>query len=495
MFNRTAEYLAHGARTFGPLAKLHPEQRQRLEKSSKKVGKVLGEMPLIDIIPASPRVVDGIVSEVKQSKKNEKSKKKAPPAPILRYKLAPFRRKSTRRVSGAAVCVSTRSRARKPVPNLDLEEHGWRIEADSLSPSRMSQARTPQGAIFLSPLSPLSPFSPIETSDMRQQRYYGLRQLARVSRAFRDTIVEELPSMAQVTEQVDNVNSYLDLYRIASARRRDPEADVASMNLDTAYTAYTDVTDVNEAYTAYTMHTPVSTRHARRRSSSLSRIQHRSMSSNASASPIARTSFIVPHSASVCSFQDQPARYTLVINVPSPRTPALLIPFTASTAHSARMSMSQSYTVVLSVPRDLKRDTLPETPADEDSPLQKQQKEARARAAILTAMMQSQPTTLALEDAAVPFAPRTPGPRAPYWMRQSYHVSAHGYVRRTHSYSRRSGMRVPPTPKTVRRERRQGWGGEWKAGKLAAAVEGLKEIKTPAPPVPEKDLGPVVVIR
>ncbi|TBU47869.1 hypothetical protein BD309DRAFT_951011 [Dichomitus squalens] len=53
---------------------------------------------------------------------------------------------------------------------------------------------------------------------------------------------------------------------------------------------------------------------------SIRHIEHRCMSSNASASPVARTTFIVPHSASVCWSQDQPARYTFVIYVPSPRT-------------------------------------------------------------------------------------------------------------------------------------------------------------------------------
>ena len=41
---------------------------------------------------------------------------------------------------------------------------------------------------------------------------------------------------------------------------------------------------------------------------------------------------------------------------------------------------------------------------------------------------------------------------------------------------------MPPTPRTMRRERRQGW-VEWQQGKLATAVEGLKEIKTPTPVV------------
>ena len=40
----------------------------------------------------------------------------------------------------------------------------------------------------------------------------------------------------------------------------------------------------------------------------------------------------------------------------------------------------------------------------------------------------------------------------------------------------------------MRRERRQGWGGEWRQGGMGRAVEGLKEIKTPVPRVPEKDV-------
>ena len=93
---------------------------------------------------------------------------------------------------------------------------------------------------FLSPLSPLSPFSPIETSDMREERYHGLRRLARVSRAFRDTIVEELPSLVQTAQQVDNVNSYLDLYRIATrSRRMSRDSDV--------YTACSVVTNIRSA--------------------------------------------------------------------------------------------------------------------------------------------------------------------------------------------------------------------------------------------------------
>ncbi|TBU56468.1 hypothetical protein BD310DRAFT_931488 [Dichomitus squalens] len=53
----------------------------------------------------------------------------------------------------------------------------------------------------------------------------------------------------------------------------------------------------------------------------------------------------------------------------------MLIHLTASPTRSAYMSMSQSYTVGHSVRRDLKGDTLPETPADDS--WQMLQKEAK----------------------------------------------------------------------------------------------------------------------
>ncbi|RDX49478.1 hypothetical protein OH76DRAFT_1403715 [Lentinus brumalis] len=320
-------------------------------------------------------------------------------------------------------------------------------------------------------MSPLSPFSPIETSDMREERYHGLRRLARVSRAFRDTIVEEIPSFAQSAQHVDNVNSYLDLYRFATkSRRMSRESDV--------YTACSVVTSRQSVYTACSVK-------SRRRSSSLSYVQRRSFQTAGSITPTARTSYVVPHSASVCSTTDRPSRYTLMINVPSPNTPNVLI---ESRSAASGLSWRMSYTLVLNMPTKRSVD-LPETPADEDAPLQMQQKEARARAAILTAMQPLDPE-LPQPDLSpttpLPSAMKARTPRVPYWVRGSYRVSAHGYVRRTHSYSRRSNVRVSTTPRTIRRERRQGWGGEWKHGKMATVVEGLKEIKTPAPPVPEK---------
>ena len=342
-------------------------------------------------------------------------------------------------------------------------------------------------------MSPLSPFSPIETTDMREERYHGLRRLARVSRAFRETIVEELSSIAQTVEQVDNVNSYLDLYRIATRSKR------LTRDSD-AYTAYSPCIEPDSAYTACSFT-------SRRRSHSFSDVQRRSMHTLRSATPIARTSFIVPHSvtpsartsfivphsATVCSEADRPSHYSILVDVPTPVRNAIVAE--PRTAVSRRMS-SMSYTLVLNVPPKPSA-SFPETPADEDSPLQQQQKAARARAAILAAMQPLQiPLNPELPQPDV--SPVTPlptslptsqakTPRVPYWVRSSYRVSAHGYVRRTHSYSRRSGMRAPPTPRTIRRERRQGWGGQWTQGKIATVVQGLKEIQTPAPPVPPKD--------
>lgn len=335
-------------------------------------------------------------------------------------------------------------------------------------------------------MSPLSPFSPIETTDMRQDRYYGLRRLASVSRAFRETIVDELPSIAQTVEDADNVNTYLDLYRIATKSKR------LTRDSD-AYTAYSPCVDPQSAYTACSLS-------SRRRSVSFSHMQRRSIYTARSATPTARTSFIVPHSvtpsartsfivpysATVCSAADRPEHYSVLIDIPTPVRNAIVEPRTAA---SRRMS-SMSYTLVLNVPPK-RSGGFPETPADEDSPLQQQQKAARSRAAILAAIRPLEMAELAQPDGTpspLPTSqPKTPGAHAPYWVRSSYRVSAHDYVRRTHSYSRRSGLRVPPTPRTIRKERRQGWGGQWTQGKIATAVEGLKEIQTPAPRVPEKD--------
>ena len=133
MFNRTAEYIAHGARSLVPLARLQPEQRRRVEKSSAKISKVLGEMPIVDII-SSPRAADGAMSEAqetKQGKKGGKSKKKGSSPPILRLKLTPLRRKSTRLVPRTPRSVDKRAsrRSLKPVP---VVEPVSRLEVESL---------------------------------------------------------------------------------------------------------------------------------------------------------------------------------------------------------------------------------------------------------------------------------------------------------------------------------------------------------------------------
>ena len=501
MFNRTAEYITHGARSIGPLAKLQPEQRRRVEKSSEKIGRVLGEMPIIDIIPLSPRAVDGIASgvgELKQGKKGGKWKKKAFSPPVLRLKLTPLRRKSTwlgprtpRTPRTPRADARPSRRSVKPVPDFDLAEPMSYVDLIPRPAVRMSQARyvanifavtgwvgeramccsAQQDVLFLSPLPPVSPFSPIETAVALEQQYQTLRHLAC---GLPDTAAEKLPSVSEAIEPAKNVSSYLDLYRVANQSVREIDAASTVTDLATAYTAYTDATNPDDAYTAFIACTPVSARHHRRRSSSFSCAPRRpSALSNGTASPVPRSSFVVPHSASVYSFKDQPGRYTLVIKVPSPLTPSTLVPFPTNTANSS--FTSRVCTFVLDTPR-ARRDTL-ETPGDDSCPLQKQQREARVRA-VLEAMDKS------VGPASTPSVPQTPArtPRGPYWVRQSYRISGQGSVRR-----RKSSARVPPTPRTVRRERRQGWGGEWRAGKMGAAVDGLREIKTPAPPVPPKE--------
>ena len=344
-----------------------------------------------------------------------------------------------------------------------------------------------EDALFLSPLPPISPFSPMATAAALEQQYQELRQLACASQAMYNTSPEEIPPTVGALQRVKTVGSYLDLYRVANQSVREADGTSAIPDPNAAYAAYTDASNPDDAYTAYIACTPMSPHHRRRRSASFTHAPRPSVLSN-DATPIPRSSFIVPHSASVYSFKDQPGRYTLVIKVPSPLSPTALAPFTStSTANTGRLSRSRTF--VLDTAKPTRSDILLETPGDESCPLQRQQREARARA-VLEALAES------AAPSSIPPAPQTPArtPHGPYWVRQSYRISGQGSVRR-----RKSSVRVPPTPRTVRREKRQGWGGEWKAGKMEAVVEGLKDIKTPAPrvarrltdqevpPVPVKD--------
>ncbi|PIL26988.1 hypothetical protein GSI_10127 [Ganoderma sinense ZZ0214-1] len=469
MFNRTAEYLAHGARSLGPLARLQPEQRRRVEKSSEKISKVLGERPIVDITSSSGGP-DGITSEAKQGKKGGKSKKKGSSPPILRLKVTPLRRKSSLlvpRTPRTPRAADTRANRRplKPVP--ESVEPAVTYVPRFLPPGsrpavRISDTSTLQDALFLSPLTPLSLFSPIATAAALEQQYQEVRQLAFAYHALYNS-PKEVPPVVEATERVKNVGSYLDLYRVANRGVRDVDAD-----LNTAYAACMDATNPDDAYAAYVACPPLSPKHHRRRSSSFSHGPRSGVLSN-DGTPIPRSSYIVPHSASAYSFKDQPGRYSLVIQIPSPLSPTALISFTSSAANSSHLSRSR--TLVLDTSKRIRRGTLSETSGDESCPLQKQQREARARA-VFAAMGES------AAPASTPPVPQTPArtPHGPYWVRQSYRTSGQGSIRR-----RKSSTRVPPTPCTVRRERRQGWGGEWKAGKMGAVVEGLKDIKTPLP--------------
>lgn len=132
MFSRTAEKASSGTRSIKPVfKKLQPQQRLKLEKSSKKVGQILGEMPVIDIVPASPTLkayTDKPLPEIqsplekrgKKAGKGGKAKAKSPPAPVLRYKLTPEPASAPRPATPNAVATLQvpGARPRKAVPYL-----------------------------------------------------------------------------------------------------------------------------------------------------------------------------------------------------------------------------------------------------------------------------------------------------------------------------------------------------------------------------------------
>ncbi|KAI0643978.1 hypothetical protein C8Q79DRAFT_927848 [Trametes meyenii] len=425
MFNRTADYFAHGSRSLSPaLQRLDPEQRLRLAKSSQKIGKLLGEMPVVDVVPSTPANANAVFMDQAhgtnsplERKKAVKSKRKAPPVPVLRYKLP-----STRPVSIVTEGSGKPTpRPRKAIPNsLDLVSSAMRVEN---TVSRYGYLETPITPDYLSPLTPISPLSPIVSSELHKRKLQSLRRLARTSRAFRGNATAEVapPSLGQASEDMGNVKTYPDLYRMSTRQPR--RSALVS---------------------------------GRRRSCSVGEPQRQSIADVLSvSSPDARTSYIVPLSASL-------APYVVALGSPA-LSPAITSP-----------------------------------PAMDDSPLQQQQSVAQAKAAILgTDAQRMESFRRGFRIHALPATPSTPlrafasikSPKAPYWVRSAYRPrdSTHGSIRR--SQSRRGASRPPPTPRTMRRERRQGWGGEWKRGKMGAAVEKLKEVETKvAEPVVESAL-------
>ncbi|KAI0828481.1 hypothetical protein BC628DRAFT_1337653 [Trametes gibbosa] len=479
-YNRAAaDYLLHGPRSFSPaLQNLDPEQRLRLAKSSQKIGKMLGQMPTIDVMPASPGA-DSLASttmsfEVRPltiRKKGGKSKRKLPPppAPVMRYRLPP--------VNTWNILVEDEEEVdpapRRPIPAaLNLDSPGTTVAKNRQSVFPYGYMnRTPLTPEYLSPLTPISPLSPIKTPDIHEHRMQTLRRLARMSRAFRDTIVEELavpPANAAATPEVHNVKTYLDLYRMSVCPRRRSHMPPAG----------------------------------RRRSRSVGgELQRRSVLSVYSAGT--RTSFVVPPSPSTGRHGER-GSYIIALGFPSAASPSPS-PFPSSTPTPTCVSHRLPRTPF----------SAPSTPPAhgrllDDSPLQQQQSVAQAKAVILGSDAQfmdsfrrgfqirtrrrasgkrvpggTTTTTPSVVVVVSPFAGGAKSPKVPYWVRSasraggSGHVSAGGSGGVGGSRRRRAGVsRPPPTPRTMRKERRQGWGGEWR--KMGVMVEKLREMETAA---------------
>ncbi|KAI0777470.1 hypothetical protein BD413DRAFT_601862 [Trametes elegans] len=438
MLNRTADHIAHGPRGLSPaLQQLDPAQRLRLAKSSQKVGRMLGEMPVVDVYPATPKSAKAPLASrppavptrpLNWSKENGKSSRAPSHAPVLRYKQPTIRRPrkaipdTLTLVSPALPPIPSPSTPRAPIPSLSTPRPPVLSPLTPRAQSYMSELkncdtiRTPFTPDYLSPLAPMSPLSPISTPDIQEHRLRSLRRLARISRAFRDTIVEELaiPCLGEANQDIGNVKTYLDLYRMSvrfpsrrpqasAGRRRSHSVGEPQPRLS--------VVDVRPVY---------------------------------SAGP--RTSFILPSSTPSTQYTGSP--YFLALGSPP----------------------LSSYA--------------PRSPTTDDSPLQQQQSVAQAKAVILGADAQLMDR---FRQGFAIRAPPTPGrsPRVsmPYWVRSAYRARESmltpGAARR-----RRTASRPPPTPRTIRRERRQGWGGEWRQGKLGKVVEKLREVgaqpQTPA---------------
>ncbi|KAH9846905.1 hypothetical protein C2E23DRAFT_890470 [Lenzites betulinus] len=458
MYNSAAaDYIAHGSRTLSPAQQnLDREQRLKLAKSSQKIGKMRGQILTIDILPASPGAYSIAttnlscepVQPLTVRKRGDKSERKLPlpPAQALHHKLPPVHTWNIPVEEGAKASLAPRKPG--PIPAaLNLVSPAGNEYESTLPYGYMRTPLTPEY------LSPLTSLSYLETPDIHG---HHIRRLARMSRALRDATVEErvIPSInGAAAPQVRDVNTYLDLYRMAVCPRPRSQKPPAGRRRSRS------VGDEMQRLPVLTVSSASSGTSCSISSanSNAERQEHRDSDSVARSSP-ARASPLPTRRAR--PLPPRPIHFARPLP-PTPPTPL---------------------------------DTPPVPARLRDSPLQQQQSAAHAKTAILGADTQRMNSFMCgfpvrmrrrTSGKRLPTTPTTPrtasgspkspvSPKVPYWVRSAIR----GSVSPGGSRRRRAGFKLsrpPPTPRMIRKERRQGWAGDWRS--LGSAVEKLKEMQ------------------
>ncbi|PCH37106.1 hypothetical protein WOLCODRAFT_167309 [Wolfiporia cocos MD-104 SS10] len=493
MLNRTASSFGRNAIPIPPtLLKLDPEQRARLVRSSQKISKVLGTTPVIDVVSPSENTsvqlmspeatphTKGVRSFVAQhspasfihsvvSKKS--SRNEVPKSPVAQYRISitPAEKKQVDAAADAGRPARSRLQRDHVPPPLPLTQP-QRTEALPLSPFRYSTLRAATTPV-MSPLDPVSPLSPITEAKVEQSKQEKLAKLEKLAQCASTSLPQELiyPSFGQVEEKAERITSYLDLYRIrsqddsglfmttSSAIRLEEEVMEPENNLDTLrpsgrmsrlamhnrrsmsahdYYTFADALELQSARFAFL------------RNSRISRELHSPFpfSPRASARTSAHSYVVVSpsvYSATSADFVHDPAED---IDVP------VIVPETVPDLRSAR-SFSRAKENILGA-------------------------DAALMAAFRTGFG-ARPLSFALPPFPAPTGPlpspplspalaRVKSPRAPYWVKRAVRP------RDSRLLAERRASRM--TPRTLRFERRMGWGGQWDRGNMAGMIDSLREL-------------------
>jgi len=448
MLSRSAKTAAQGRAILSPLSPLTSpyapgyaslstaaqiavdnRRRQRV-KTVRKVGKVLGAPPRLQISePTSPKMMspttaaamgfDATIMERLQTvlaspfspKTFARSilspALKTPEAPVLPYRPAALRdvKNADKRVG------SLKPRRKAPPAMLALPQPARYTEKTPLSPLRYPVVATERSSAAPVPVSPtvllahVSPVTKLTEAQIRSQK------MEKLSRCLGETVPKELvyPSIGQVTEQAEQVGSYLELYRAGSS------VDDSAVGIKSPVPK--DAHWENVGLGATKLQRSGSQR-SLRRSRSLGDFY------------------------SIADIQELQS-------------------------HNARMAaLAAGADVLVQSPLGLMSPT-PRPAAKDDPVLKRKRSIANAKAAIIgtDAKLMAQ-FRLGFGGPALP-VPETPlsspvpsallaitSPRVPYWVKPTQ----------------------PKTPRTLRTERRMGWGGAWNVGSMAEMMNQLKEM-------------------
>ncbi|GBE84063.1 hypothetical protein SCP_0600410 [Sparassis crispa] len=505
MLNRTADLIGRNVTPLSPaLLKLEPEQRLRLLRSTQKVGKVLGTTPTLDVIspsasafsPVTPTPLGSLDASAVRRKPSfilprspaafihsvtsrASVQEEMVKSPVVRYRLAD---RSAQPVMGSRPSHNILRRAHIPAA-LNLPQPR-RNEASPLSPFRYNVIGGPPTSRFspLPAVSPFSPFSPITEQKIEQRKLEKLEKLDKLARCKDDIFPPEFiyPSLGQVSEKVEKISSYLDLYRMGAkddshlprTRYEDQEyisvrAEVGDPDNTTRSRPVSRGLSMSRRRSRsvgdFHSFAALGSSQAEAGSGSRFSIQMNSLAVQSPSSAVTRASYFSPsvYSDTASFGVDSAADVAALAALNSPRKRACSIMSAKQSILGADAKLMAEFRTRFGTrPLDFH---FPPFPAP-------------------TCPLPSPPVSPTLEQVK--------SPKVPYWVKSSFRphtsgayalgfpdVGPYAQVKSASTASRKNGHLAPPaTPRTRRVERRQGWGGHWNQGTMGGVIDQLRQL-------------------